>query len=208
MDIREYLDNYFKCCGEAVADLKAQSENIEKAVAVLFEAWEKNCLVCIFGNGGSASSSSHLAADLAKTINDVPGRRGIRALTPWDNIPHISAVVNDRPKENYFTAWLDTFWEKNCVAIGISVHGGSGTDHGGRWSQNLLKALQYVKDRGGKTIGFSGYDGGPMAKLVDIPIIIPVREESLGTPLVESFHVVTHHGMVFVLKQRIAEVLK
>lgn len=81
------------------------------------------------------------------------------------------------------------------------MHGGSGTDLGGQWSQNLLKGLQYIKDRGGKTIGLSGFDGGPMKTLVDIPIVVP----AYSTPFVESFHVVLHHLIVFRLKEMIAE---
>ena len=85
------------------------------------------------------------------------------------------------------------------MGIGISVHGGSGKDVGGQWSQNLLKGLQYIKDHGGKTIGLSGFDGGPMAALVDAPLV--VRADS--TPLVEGFHVVLHHLIIFRLKEMV-----
>lgn len=205
MTTKEFIEWYFKNCWEAVDALKRQEEQIEKAVNVLFAAWRRNSPVYILGNGGSASTASHLAADLAKTINDRPGCRGIRAFTFWDNIPHSTAVVNDRPKEDFFTAWLDTYYEKGGIGIGISVHGGSGSDFGGKWSQNLLSGMQHIKARGGATIGLSGFDGGPMAKMVDVPIVIPVAEKDLGTPLVESFHVVVHHLIIFRLKEMIKE---
>jgi len=98
------------------------------------------------------------------------------------------------------TNQLATFYESGGVGVAFSVHGGSGTDVAGKWSQNLMKGLQYIKDKGGKTIGFSGFDGGPMAKLVDAPVV--VRADS--TPLVEGFHVVLHHLIVFRLKELIA----
>ena len=211
MDTKEYIERYFKNCREVVDALEKQENKISKFVEHLFYAWRGEASVYIMGNGGSASTASHLAADLAKTVNDAPGRRGIEALTPWDNIPLISAIVNDRPKEDYFTAWLDTFYNdsrSHPIGIGISVHGGSGTDHGGKWSQNLLLGLQYIKDRGGVTIGLSGFDGGPMAKLVDTCIVVPVSEKELGTPLVESFHVVVHHLIVFRLKAMIEEYMR
>jgi len=175
------------------------SQKLDQAIELLFQAWKDGRWVYIMGNGGSASTATHMAGDLAKTINDTPGAAGIKALTPWDNTPHISAIVNDRPKEDYFTAWLDTFYEQGGVGIGISVHGGSGTDFGGAWSQNLLKGLQYIKDRGGKTIGLSGYDGGPMTTLVDIGIVVPAQ----STAIVEGMHVVLHHLIVFGLKEKI-----
>ncbi len=203
MDTKEYIQQYFKNSREVIDALEKQENQIEKIVDVLFEAWRMGRGVYILGNGGSASTASHFAADLAKTINDVPGNRGMKALTPWDNIPLISAIVNDRPKEDFFTAWLDTFYEPGGVGIGISVHGGSGSDFGGNWSQNLLKGLQYIKNRVGVTIGFSGFDGGPMAKMVDVAVVVPVTEPSLGTPLVESFHVVITHLIAFRLKELI-----
>ncbi len=212
MHTREYVARFFQSAHGVIEELEKQGEQIEKAVNVLFTAWLNGAPVYILGNGGSASTASHLAADLAKTVNDVPGKRSIFALTPWDNIPLISAIVNDRPKEDYFTSWLDTFWldgflaKRKAVGIGISVHGGSGSDFGGQWSQNLLKGLQYIKDRGGITIGLSGFDGGPMAKLVDVALVVPVAEKDLGTPLVESFHVVLAHLIAFRLKELISEI--
>lgn len=206
MATREFVSRFFKNSRAVIDELEKQEEQISRIVNILYNAWRNGSHVCIMGNGGSASTASHFAADLAKTINDVPGSRGIRALTPWDNIPNISAIVNDRPKEDYFTAWLNTFYEKGDVGIGISVHGGSGSDVGGKWSQNLLKGLQYIKDSGGLVIGFSGFDGGPMAKMADVALVVPVAENDLGTPLVESFHVVLGHLITFRLKEVIRNI--
>lgn len=205
METKEFIRRYFKNSKEVIDALEKQEDKIEKIVDILFEAWRMGRGVYVLGNGGSASTASHFAADLAKTINDMPGKRGMKALTPWDNIPLISAIVNDRPKEDYFTAWLDTYYEPGGVGIGISVHGGSGTDFGGQWSQNIPKGLQYIKDRAGVTIGLSGFDGGPMAKMADVAVVVPVTEKDIGTPLVESFHVVLHHLIVFRLKELISE---
>lgn len=206
MDTKEYVRRYFKNSKEVIDALEKQEDKIEKIVDILFEAWRMGRAVFILGNGGSESTAKHFAADLAKTINDKPGGRGMRAFTPWDNDPLISAIVNDRPKEDFFTAWLDTYYEPGAVGIGISVHGGSGSDFGGNWSQNLLKGLQHIKNRIGVTIGLSGFDGGPMAKMVDVAVVVPVTENDLGTPLVESFHVVLHHLIVFRLKELIKEI--
>ncbi len=202
MHHQEYILRYLRD-GEHTLSALAEKEigHLDAAVDALFHAWRADLPVYIMGNGGSASTASHFAADLSKTINDQPGSRGLRATAPWDNIPLISAIVNDRPKEDMFTAWLDTHYETGGIGIGISVHGGSGSDVGGKWSQNLLKGLQYIKDRGGATIGFSGFEGGPMKTLADIPIVVPVH----STALVESFHVFLHHLIAFRLKELIAE---
>ena len=205
MSDRAHINTYFENV-KRIADtlMREQSEQIDAMIRVLFRAWNDNSLVFILGNGGSASTASHFAADLSKTIADQPGWRGIRALTPWDNIPLISAIVNDRLKADYFTAWLDTYYRGCGVGIGISVHGGSGSDVGGQWSQNLLAGLQYIKKHGGITIGFSGFDGGPMKEFVDHCVVVPAN----STPLVESFHVVLCHLIAFRLKELIAETVE
>lgn len=175
------------------------SEKLEKAIEVLFEAWKNGRWVYIMGNGGSASTATHWAADLAKTICSDPKDRGLRAMALVDNIPLVSALTNDWGWENIYVNQLSTYYVEGGVGIGISVHGGSGKDIAGQWSQNLLKGLQYIKDRGGKTIGFSGFDGGPMTTLVDVGIVVPAP----STPMVEGMHVVLQHLVIFGLKEKI-----
>src|SRR3989338_668644 len=195
---REYIEGFLTDVEKISREVSR--DDIERVIQTLFEAWKENRQVFVMGNGGSASTATHLVSDLVKTINDKPGARGIRAMALVDNIPLASAITNDRGWENLYVSQLETFYQRGDVGIGISVHGVSGKDIGGQWSQNLLKGLQYIKDRGGRTIGLSGFDGGPMAKLVDAPVV--VRADS--TPLVEGFHVVLHHLIVFRLKELIA----
>lgn len=187
---------------KALADnlIHEQNHKICAAINLLFEAWQKNVPVYIMGNGGSAGTATHFAADLGKTTMGQLGTRGLRAFS-LDNGPYASALINDLPKEDFFTAWLKTYYEPEGIGIALSVHGGAGQDKGGLWSQNLLLGIQFIKDRGGQTIGLSGFNGGPLAELVHIPITIPI----CSTPLVESFHVLVHHLIVFRLKEMIEE---
>lgn len=177
------------------------SQKLDQAIDLLFEAWKEGKWVYVMGNGGSASTATHLAADLTKTICPTPEDKGLKTLALADNIPLVSALVNDWGWENVYVNQLSTYYVSGGVGIAFSVHGGSGKDLAGNWSQNLMKGLQYIKDRGGKTIGFSGFDGGPMKDLVDISIIVPAD----STPLVEGFHVVLHHLIVFGLKEKIKQ---
>jgi len=83
----------------------------------------------------------------------------------------------------------------------ISVHGGSGADKAGIWSQNLLKAAKFVKDNGGKVIGLAGFDGGVLKQIADACIVVPIN----STPQVEGFHVVLTHLICARLRELIAE---
>ncbi len=192
---REYIDKFL---ADAVSICeRVDRAELEKAVDIVFDAWKKGGTVFCFGNGGSAGTATHLAADLMKcTIT--PNAPRLKALALSDNIPLVSALSNDDGWENVYTEQLMSLYRPGDVAIAISVHGGSGRDKAGAWSQNLMKGLQYVKDNGGKTIGFSGFDGGPMKQLADACIVAPAN----STPLVEGFHVVFHHLLAFALAER------
>ena len=117
------------------------------------------------------------------------------------NIPLVSALTNDWGWEDVYVNQLKTMYQPGGIGIAFSVHGGSGNDLAGKWSQNVMKGLQYIKDNGGKTIGFSGFDGGPMKDLATVGIVVPAD----STPIVEGMHVVLHHLVVFGLKERIVQ---
>ena len=200
IDDFSYASSFLSMITEVNNIIKAEySQKLDQAIELLFEAWKEGRWVYIMGNGGSASTATHLAADLAKTICESPQDKGLKVMPLFDNVPYVSALVNDWGWDNLYVNQLNNYYEAGGVGIGISVHGGSGQDKAGQWSQNLLKGLQYIKDRGGKTIGFSGFDGGSMKDLVDIGIVVPAN----STPVVEGMHVVLNHLIVFGLEEKI-----
>jgi D-sedoheptulose 7-phosphate isomerase len=182
-----------------VADMISVT-SVDEAVEILFQAWKKGGRVYTCGNGGSASTATHFACDLAKTVAP-PGKRGLRVECLNDNIPLVLALVNDDGFDNLYSEQLQTKAQAGDVLICISVHGGSGRDKAGLWSQNLLKAMDYMHEIGGKNIGLSGFNGGAMRELADINIIVPVE----STPLVESLHLVLEHLICSCLRRRIEE---
>jgi len=179
---------------------KISREDIDKAIELLFDAWKNNNQVFLCGNGGSAGTATHFTCDLFK-VTVVEGKKRLRALCLNDNIPLMTALVNDNGFDNLFIEQLINLFRKGDVLMCFSVHGGSGKDKAGLWSQNLLKAMDYVKKNGGKTIGFSGFDGGAMKEIADVCIVVPFN----ATPHVEAFHVVLQHLIAFRLKEKIKE---
>ncbi|HEU0051362.1 MAG TPA: SIS domain-containing protein [Patescibacteria group bacterium] len=200
MSTSGYAGDFLREVAEVSTAIKVlYSEKLDQAIDLLFEAWKEGRWVYIMGNGGSASTATHLAADLAKTICEKPEDHGLKTMALVDNIPLVSALTNDWGWDRVYENQLSTYYVPGGVGIGLSVHGGNGKDIAGQWSQNLLRGLQYIKDRGGKTIGLSGFDGGPMKTLVDIGIVVPAN----STPMVEGIHVVLNHLLVFGLKEKI-----
>ena len=173
-------------------------KTIDRVIELLFSAWQRGNTVFTCGNGGSAGTATHFAADLFK-CTVVAGQPRLRVISLVDNIPLVSALVNDEGWENVYVEQLKTLFRPGDVVLGISVHGGSGRDKAGLWSQNLLRAMQYARDHGGYAVGFSGFDGGAMKELADVCVVVPYNT----TPHVESFHVVLHHLVTFCLAEKI-----
>jgi len=201
MKTNEYLNKFFETTYQALN--KVDQSKLESSIELLFDAWKENRQVFLMGNGGSASNATHFAADLSKTII-VGDQKGLRTFPLSDNIPLVSAWINDQGWNELYVGQLKNYYQPGDIGIAFSVHGGSGSDKAGAWSQNILKAIQYIKDNGGKTIGFSGFDGGPLAKITDIGIIVP----AYSTPHVEGLHCLLFHGIVFGLMEKIANYTK
>lgn len=178
------------------------TKEIDRAIDILLDAWRRRSTVFVMGNGGSASTATHLACDLAKyTIVDENPRFKVIGLT--DNIPLVSAWSNDGGFGQIFVEQLRPWLAEGDVLIAISVHGGSGSGQAGPWSQNLVQAMALAQERGAKIIGLSGFSGGSIKEMADVCIVVPIDKEPLGTPLVESWHVVVHHLMCFALREKI-----
>jgi len=179
--------SYFEDIAE-MAEKLDHDRSIHDVVKVLEKAREAGRQVFIAGNGGSAGTASHMAADLCKMAE-------IKAISLVENASLMTALINDDGWEELYIEQLERFYNRGDILITLSVHGGKGTDKAGKWSQNLMKAINYVKDNGGTTIALTGFDGGAMLRECDFCINVPAE----STPVVESMHVVLHHYITFAL---------
>lgn len=175
-------------------------EDIKKVIQLLYDGWREDKQIFIAGNGGSASTASHFASDLNKYVS-VKGKRRFRALALTDNVPLITALTNDEGWENVYTWQIENLMHKGDIFVAISVHGGSGSDNAGPWSQNLLKAVRLVQEKEGRVIGILGFDGGLLRKVADCSVVVPAE----STPHVEGFHLVLTHLIVERLRQLMGE---
>jgi D-sedoheptulose 7-phosphate isomerase len=196
MDNSAYIEKFLDGVHEIAARLDRNA--LDRAIEALFATWARGGTIFTCGNGGSAGTAQHLAADLFKcTIT--PGQPRLRAVSLVDNVPLVSALINDDGWDKIYEEQLKTLFHRGDVVLAISVHGGSGKDKAGLWSQNLLRALQYARDNGGTAVGFSGFDGGAMREICDVCVVVPYNT----TPHVEAFHVVLHHLITFCLAEKI-----
>lgn len=166
-------------------------ERIRDVVDVLLSA---NCVgstIFTLGNGGSASTASHFAGDLAKgTIT--PGCPRFRVVALTDNLPLITAWSNDVSYEDVFAEQLNGLIQRGDIVIAFS---GSGN------SPNVLRAVELARRAGGTTVGFSGFEGGQLSSLVDVSVVVPndCMEQ------IEDVHVILCHTITTVLRERLRE---
>jgi len=196
------IDEYLQAMEEVGRGLPRAE--IRRAVDILYVCWRRGGVVFAAGNGGSASTATHLACDLAKATI-VPGRRRLKTVSLADNIPLNSAWTNDSGFASVFAEQLEPWLTEKDVLVALSVHGGSEEGDAGPWSQNLPRAVALARQRGARVIGLSGFGGGALARSADVCIVVPIDTEPLGTPLVESWHVAVHHLLCVALRERIEE---
>lgn len=154
---------------------------VDEVVKVLMETNQAGRTVFICGNGGSASTATHFACDLAKRPL-VPGQPRFRVIALTDNNALMTAISNDISYDDVFSEQLRSLVRAGDVVIGIS---GSGN------SKNVLKAMQVANEFGAITIGFCGYDGGKLKGMVNIPVHIP----SHTMAMVEDVHLMLEHAI-------------
>jgi len=126
-------------------------EDVKQVVNVLFDAWKEGRQVFIFGNGGSASTASHFACDLAKgTLQKIydPNEKRFRVISLTDNVAVMTAFANDVSYSDIFSQQLHNLVSEGDVVIAIT---GSGN------SSNIIKGIEMAKRFKAKTIALLGF---------------------------------------------------
>ena len=145
--------------------------------------------IFIIGNGGSAATASHMACDLGKNTHssDYPRTR-VHALT--DSTPFITAYGNDCGYESVFAEQLAAYIEPGDVLVAISASGNSA---------NILNAVKLAHKQNVYTIGWSGYDGGELATMADLPLVVPCH----NIEQIEDIHMMLSHMVTMGLRNAV-----
>jgi D-sedoheptulose 7-phosphate isomerase len=137
--------------------------------------------VYVAGNGGSASTASHLACDLAKSTI-VDGRRRLRVTALCDGVAVLTAWANDVSYERAFAEQLVGVVKPADVLLLISVSGNS---------PNVLAAAAVARDEGARIVALVGGDGGALRAAADVV----VRVDSRDYGVVEDCHLAIQHAV-------------
>lgn len=139
------------------------AEAVAELVEMLQRALQEGRHIFVFGNGGSASNSSHFVTDLGKGASDKIGGRRFKILSLNDNISWLMALANDYSYEDVFVGQLQNYAKPGDIVMGLSVSGNS---------PNVVKAFEWAKKTGAVTVALVGAKRGRMAELADHLIVV------------------------------------
>ncbi len=183
------IDHYLSAVKRAIDNVPREA--IQRVVDALLESRRADKQIFVLGNGGSASTASHFACDLGKgTI--MPNAKRFRVISLTDQIPLMTAWANDSSYDRIFVEQLRNLLQEGDLVIGIS---GSGN------SPNVLNALEYAGERGARTVGLTGFDGGKLKPLVDECIVV----EADNIEVVEDVHLALNHSICMAIRAETAE---
>lgn len=128
----------------------------------------------LFGNGGSAADSQHLATEL--TIRYKRDRAAIAAIALTTDTSALTAGGNDLGFDQIFARQIEALGRPGDVALAISTSGKS---------PNILAALKRAKAMGIVTAALSGKGGGDLAGLADHLLVVP----SDTTARIQEMHI-------------------
>lgn len=179
----KFISQSFQTAQETLATVmedKVFLSSLEKAISSLIETFNDDGRVMSCGNGGSLCDSMHFAEELTGRYRK--DRRPLGATSIMDP-SHISCVANDFGYEFIFSRFVEGWGkEKDCL-LAISTSGNS---------ENVINAVLSAKQKGMKTIGLLGKEGGKLKELVDIPLVVP----SNITDRIQEIHIKCIHIMI------------
>jgi phosphoheptose isomerase len=180
---------YFGAYAEETARAAATIEpaSLDRAAAILLDAYTRGAVVFSCGNGGSASIANHLQCDHLKGIRTatdlVP-----RVVSLSSNVELLTAIANDLAYEDVFSYQLQSQAAPGDVLIAISSSGRSG---------NILRALTWARDHGLGTIALTGFEGGDARMLAEVTVHV----DGANYGVVEDLHQTVMHALAQYIRQ-------
>lgn len=169
-------------------------ENIQKIVEVadlIAKTLNEGGKILIFGNGGSATDASHIAAEFVNRFKRE--RPPLPAIALNTDVAVLTAIANDYDYTEVFAKQIKALGQKGDIAIGISTSGSS---------KNVLKAIEVARKRGLKTVAFTSIKGEKLISKVDYAFLVP----SENTPRIQETHITLGHILCELVEDILFEI--
>ncbi len=168
-------------------------ENIEDIIDVaniITNSFSSGKKVLLFGNGGSATDASHIAAEFVNRFKRE--RPGLPAIALNTDMAVITSIANDYDYSDIFVRQIKSLADTDDIVIGISTSGGS---------RNVLKAMEVSSKKGLVTIALTGKKGIKFASLAKYSFVVP----SDDTPRIQEVHITLGHILCQLVEEKLFE---
>lgn len=181
----EYFKEYSKYITHLLANLNFHL--VDEVAKLLIKTSKQGGTIYFAGNGGSASAASHFATDFSHGLVGGTGQL-VKAVSLSDNASLLTAISNDHGYENIFINQLKNLLQINDVLVVISASGNS---------PNVVKAAEFAKEKGVKTVALVGFDGGQLKEICDYVVQVETDKGQYGP--VEDMHTILNHMLATYL---------
>jgi len=170
--------------------LRTSIGQIKEIADLVIDCLRKDGKVILFGNGGSASDSQHIAAELIGRFKK--DRTALAAIALTTNTSVLTSLANDYGYDIVFAKQIEALGKKNDLIIGISTSGKA---------KNVVVGIKQAKKMDLKTIALTGGEGGELAKLADVSLVVP----SSVTARIQEAHITIGHIVCELAEQTLCQ---
>ncbi len=189
--MEEIVRDRFRQCQAVLAEAeKRLAGPLVEAARVVIESYRGGGTVYVFGNGGSAADSQHIACELVGRF--LKQRKALRAFALTTDTSILTAVPNDYDFQKVFVRQIEACGRDGDVAIALSTSGNSA---------NVVAALAAARDRGMRTIVFTGRGGGKCGPLAEVLLDV----DSELSPRIQEVHAFLYHTLCELVEREFAE---
>ncbi|MGD2278646.1 MAG: D-sedoheptulose 7-phosphate isomerase [Candidatus Omnitrophota bacterium] len=185
--IKKIFEDSLKTKKDFIED-DLNTDKVDEAANALIECYDRGGKVIVFGNGGSAADSQHMAAELL--VRFEKERKSLPCIALSTNSSTLTATSNDYSFDKTFSRQVEGLAEKNDVVVAISTSGNS---------SNVLEGVKAAKEKKVPVIALTGKDGGKLAGLADVPIVV----KSDNTARIQEAHITIIHALCKIVEEAV-----
>jgi D-inositol-3-phosphate glycosyltransferase len=186
------IDRRFEEAIETLAQTRRRARgDLIEAADEITKVFAREGKVLIAGNGGSAATAQHWAAEFVGQFLQ-HGRPGLPAIALGTDPSVLTAWANDAAFEDVFARQVQALARPGDLLIGLSTSGRS---------RNLVAAFEQARASGVTTLALLGGDGGELKGLTDHLVLVPSRI----TQHIQEAHDVMLHILCELVESRLVD---
>lgn len=185
-NINHQLEEHIAVLNEILKN-EALIKKMNDVIEIIIECYKNGNKVLLFGCGGSAADSQHIAAELINKLNFE--RKSLPAIALTTDTSSLTAIGNDYDFDKIFSRQVEGLVKENDVVIGISTSGRS---------ESVIKGLIAAKEKKAKTILLTGESVGEL-KEADYVLNVP----SKSTPRIQEAHITIGHIICSIVESEL-----